>query len=40
MAHWCHVDAIGGNPTVSEYTSREARRHRRKRADGKTFFDR
>jgi hypothetical protein len=35
-----HVDTIGGNPTVSEYTSREARRHRRKRADGKTFFDR
>jgi hypothetical protein len=35
-----HVDAIGGNPTVSEYTSREARRHQRKRVDGKTFFDR
>jgi hypothetical protein len=34
------VDPIVANPTVSEYTRREARRHTRQRADGKTFFDR
>lgn len=35
-----HVDAIGGNPTVSQYTAREAQRLRHRRVDGKTYFDR
>ena len=34
-----HVDPVVANPTVSEYTRREARRHNRKRADGKRLFD-
>ena len=34
-----HVDPSVANPTVSEYTRREARRHQRKRADGKRFYD-
>ncbi len=34
-----HVDPSVSNPTVSEYTRREARRHQRKRADGKRFYD-
>jgi len=35
-----HVDPVVANPTVGEFTRREARRHRRKRADGKVIFDR
>jgi hypothetical protein len=35
-----HVDPLVANPTVSEYTRREARRHSRKRSDGKVIFDR
>jgi hypothetical protein len=35
-----HVDPLVSNPTVSEYTRREARRHSRKRSDGKVIFDR
>ena len=34
-----HVDPIVANPTVSEYTRRESRRHSRKRSDGRTYFD-
>jgi len=34
-----HVDPTVANPTVSEYTRREARRHRHKRVDGKRFYD-
>jgi hypothetical protein len=34
-----HVDPVIGNPTVSEFTRREARRHNQKRADGKRVFD-
>ena len=34
-----HVDPSVANPTVSEYTRREARRHQRKRTDGKRFYD-
>jgi hypothetical protein len=34
-----HVDPVVSNPTVSEFTRREARRHRQKRADGKRLFD-
>ncbi len=33
------VDPVGANPTVSEYTQREARRHTQKRANGKRVFD-
>ena len=33
-----HVDPSVANPTVSEYTRREARRHQHKRADGKSFY--
>ena len=33
-----HVDPSVANPTVSEYTRREARRHQHKRADGKRFY--
>ena len=33
-----HVDPSVANPTVSEYTRREARRHQHKRADGQRFF--
>ena len=35
-----HVDGVYGNPTVSQFTSREARRHRQqKTAKGKKLFD-
>ena len=35
-----HVDGVYGNPTVSQFTSREARRHRQqKTAMGKKLFD-
>lgn len=34
-----HVDPVVSNPTVSEFSRREARRHRRKRADGKPMFE-
>lgn len=34
-----HVDPIQPNPTVSEFSRREARRHRRTREDGKKFYD-
>ena len=35
-----HVDGLHGNPTVSQFTSREARRHRQqKTAKGKKIFD-
>ncbi len=34
-----HVDPIAANPTVSQFTRREARRHRQKRVDGKRFYD-
>ena len=33
-----HVDPSVANPTVSEYTRREAGRHQHKRADGKRFY--
>ena len=33
-----HVDPSVANPTVSEYTRREARRHQHKRADGKRLY--
>lgn len=35
-----HVDPVVANPTVSEFSRREAGRHRRRRSDGKVFFDR
>ncbi len=34
-----HVDPVVANPSVSAYTSREARRHRRRRADGRRLVD-
>jgi len=34
-----HVDPVVANPSVSEFSRREARRHRRKRADGKAVFE-
>ncbi|MFZ4804282.1 MAG: hypothetical protein ACOYLI_06425 [Synechococcus lacustris] len=35
-----HVDGLHGNPTVSQFSSREARRHRQqKTAKGKKLFD-
>ena len=34
-----HVDPLVANPTVSEYTRREARRPRLHRADGQRFFE-
>ena len=34
-----HVDPIAANPTVSQFTRREARRHRQKRLDNKRFYD-
>jgi hypothetical protein len=33
------VDPSVANPTVSEYTRREARRHRRVTEAGKRYFD-
>ena len=33
-----HVDPIVANPTVSEYTRNQARRHQQKRVDGKRFY--
>ncbi|KZR93731.1 hypothetical protein MITS9509_00326 [Synechococcus sp. MIT S9509] len=35
-----HVEPVVANPTASEYSSREAGRHRRKRVDGKRYYDR
>ena len=35
-----HVDPIVANPTASEYSRREAGRHRQKRAHGKHYYDR
>ena len=35
-----HVDPSWFNPTVSEYSRREARRDQRKRCDGRLVFDR
>ena len=40
--HWkqlAHVDPTATNPTVSEYTRRNARRDAIKRMDGKSFYD-
>ena len=34
-----HVDPIVANPTASEYSRREAGRHRHKRVDGKRYYD-
>lgn len=34
-----HVDPVQANPTVSEFSRREARRHRQKRSDGSRYFD-
>ena len=34
-----HVDPTAANPTVSEYTRRNARRNAIKRVDGKHFYD-
>ena len=34
-----HVDPNAANPTVSEYTRRNARRNAIKRVDGKRYFD-
>jgi hypothetical protein len=35
-----HVDVLCGNPTVSQFSSREARRHRRQKTKkGKMLFD-
>ncbi len=34
-----HVDPLQPNPTVGEYTRRQARRLSHRRADGKRFFD-
>ena len=34
-----HVDPVESNPTVSEYTRREARRHSNRRRDGQRLFD-
>ena len=34
-----HVDPSAANPTVSDYTRREARRHQQKRIDGKRFYE-
>lgn len=34
-----HVDPVDANPSVSEFTRREARRFNRKRADGKIVAD-
>ena len=33
-----HVDPVGGNPSVSQFTARQARRLTRKRSDGKSWF--
>ncbi len=34
-----HVDPTAANPTVSEYTRREANRHHSRRADGGRFYE-
>ena len=34
-----HVDATAANPTVSEFTRRNARRNAIKRVEGKRFYD-
>ena len=33
-----HVDPVAANPTVSDFSRREARRYQQKRVDGKSFF--
>lgn len=33
-----HVEPTGGNPSVSQFTAQQARRHSRKRSDGKAWF--
>jgi len=38
--HVAHVDPLQRNPSVSEFTRREARQLNTKRADGKRIFDR
>ncbi|QNI57202.1 hypothetical protein SynBIOSU31_00288 [Synechococcus sp. BIOS-U3-1] len=35
-----HEDPIVTKPTASEYSRREAGRHRQKREDGKRYYDR
>ncbi len=35
-----HVDPLQPNPTVSEFTRKQARRLRHRRPDGRMFFDR
>jgi hypothetical protein len=37
--HVAHVDPVQANPTVSQYSRREARRHSQKRVDGKRVLD-
>ena len=34
-----HVDPASSNPSVSQYSLRQASRHRRKRTDNKDYFD-
>ena len=34
-----HVDPIVANPTASEYSRREAGRHRQKRVDGRRYYE-
>ena len=34
-----NVDPVVANPTASEYSRREAGRHRQKRVDGKRYYD-
>ena len=34
-----HVDPVAPNPSVSEFSRREARRHRRRRADGGRWWE-
>ena len=34
-----HVDPVAANPTVSQFTRREARRHNQKRLNNKRFYD-
>lgn len=35
-----HVDPVVANPTASEYSRKEAGRHRQKRVDGKHYYER
>ncbi|CAK6696797.1 hypothetical protein [Synechococcus sp. CBW1107] len=34
-----HVDPVVANPSVSQFSQRESRRHRRRRADGGRYWD-